>query len=132
MRIKLDERVAEHLAAIRKVAEELPAGKRNRILNRCNRLSMIYRREDFDVRTPEDMRMDIEGHYQTTKKIVAALISGRELSYKNMNEFHTVEWHTRICEAKDIIATRYPEYTFCSKWITGEKHPYKLYWIEVR
>ena len=129
MRMKIDKRVDEHIAAIRRIAEELPTGKKNRLLNRCDRLAMVCRRMD-DPRTPEEMNEDIKGHYQTTKKIIAALISGRSLSYKDMREFHTVEWHTRIDEARTIIAKRYPEYTFCSKWITGEKHPYKLYWLE--
>lgn len=132
MRLKIDKRADEHLAAIRRVAEELPTGKRNRILNRCDRLEMLYRRMEEDPRTSEDMQTEIVGHYQTTRKIIAALISGRSLSYKNMREFRTVEWHTRIHEAREIIAKRYPEYSFCSKWITEDKHPYKLYWLETK
>lgn len=131
MRLKIDKRVEEQIAAIREVARELPDGKKNRILNRCDRLVMLYRRAD-DPRTPEDMQTDIAEHYNTTKKIIAALLSGRALSYKDMREFRTVEWHTRISEAKTIIAKRYPEYNFMSKWETGERHPYKIYWLETK
>ena len=109
----------------------LPMGKRNQVINRVDRIRMIMRQaQPEDPRTPEQMNEDIKGHYNTTKRIVAALLSGRELSYKDMKEFNTVEWHTRICEAKTIIAKRYPEYTFCSRWATGDKHPYKIYWLE--
>ena len=123
--------VKEALTTIRRIAMNLPIGKRNQVLNRCDRIHILMRHtHPEDPRTPGQMSESIVEHYATTKRIVAALLAGRELSYKDMKEFKTVEWHTRICEAKAIIAKRYPEYTFLSRWATGDKHPYKIYWLE--
>lgn len=120
-----------YLNYIRTEAQNLPAGRRNQILNRCDRIAILFRRQyEQDKRTAAQEQTSIVEHYATTTRIVAALLAGRKLSYLNMREFKTAEWHTRIHEAKTIIARRYPEYIFCSRWETEGKHPYKLYWLE--
>jgi hypothetical protein len=120
-----------NLAAIREAAQLLPVGRRNQVLNRCDRISVLFRRQmELDTRTAAQEKDSIVEHYNTTSRIVAALISGRKLSYRDRAEFQTAEWHTRIHEAKTIIARRFPEYIFCTRWETDGKHPYKLYWIE--
>ena len=121
--------VFDALMTIRRTAMRMPVGKRNQVINRCDRIQMLMRRAELEP-TAEQMQDSVEEHYATTKRIVAALLAGRELSYKDMKEFRTVEWHSRICEAKTIITKRYPEYTFCSRWATGDRHPYKIYWVE--
>lgn len=120
-----------YLNYIRTEAQNLPAGRRNQILNRCDRIAILFRRQyEQDKRTAAQEQTSIVEHYATTSRIVAALIAGRKLSYRDMREFRTAEWHTRIHEAKAIIARRYPEYIFCSAWQTDGKHPYKVYWLE--
>lgn len=120
-----------YLNFIRTEAQNLPAGRRNQILNRCDRIAILFRRQyEQDKRTAAQEQTSIVEHYATTSRIVAALIAGRKLSYRDMREFRTAEWHTRIHEAKTIIARRYPEYIFCSAWQTDGKHPYKVYWLE--
>ena len=115
---------------IRSAAMYLPIGKRNQVINRVDRIQMVMRRAKVDTRTPEQMSDSIVDRHSTTKRIVEALIAGRELSYKDMKEFNTVEWHSRICDAKSMIEKRFPGYVFCSRWETSDKHPYKIYWLE--
>lgn len=122
--------VQEALTTIRRLAMSLPTGKRNQVYNRCDRIHILLRNAPTGEPSPERMQESIEDHYATTKRIVAALFAGRELSYKDMKEFNTVEWHTRIHEARTIIARNHPEYVFCSRWENDGKHPYKIYWLD--
>lgn len=113
--------INNHLAAIRQAAENLPIGKKNQVLNRCDRISVILKKEEQQAIIDRDA---------VHKQIVAALLTGRVLSYKNQGEFMTSQFHTAIVYARQIVEKRFPEYTFRSKWVTGEGHPYKIYWID--
>ena len=114
---------AEALAVLRKSAQSLPIGRRNQVLNRCDRIYLL-----LNGRTAKQAQSQILDHYSSTRKVVAALIAGRTLSYKDESEFDTSEFHTRICEARRIIARQYPQYTFRAEWAADGR--YKLYWLE--
>lgn len=112
--------INDHISAIRNAALNLPNGKKNQVLNRCDRISVILKKEQQAI-------IDRDAVH---KQIVAALLTGRVLSYKNQDEFMTSQFHTAIVYARQIVERRFPEYTFRSKWVTGEGHPYKIYWID--
>lgn len=110
--------INNHLAAIRSAAEQLPTGKKNQVLNRCDRISLLLKEEQKAI-------IDRDAVH---KQIVSALIAGRRLSYKNQNEFMTSQFHTAIVYARRILEKT--DYTLCSEWVTGDGHPYKIYWVE--
>lgn len=128
----------EALRALRASAASLPAGRRNQIMNRCDRIEVILRRcgapTDVDTRTPEEQRVQVAEQYNTAQRIVAALIAGRTLSQRNSTEFKTTAFHSRIADARRILSRSYPEYTLCSRYtsdaetIAGRK--FKIYWLE--
>ena len=119
----------EALAALRASAQSLPMGKRNQVINRCDRISIILRQYS-DAPLPSDESEAIKARYNTNKEILLAMIAGRELSYLDREEFKTTEWHTRVCEVKDMVERNYPQYVFCSRWASDGRHPYKIYWLE--
>ena len=128
---------SEALAVIRQAAAALPMGKRTQVLNRCNRIDLILRRHpsgEVDNRTDAEKVDQIVDNYNTARRIVAALLAGRTLSHRDSAEFKTTEFHTRICYARKILASQYPQYTLCSRYTdkeeTGAGRPFKIYWIE--
>lgn len=137
----------EALAVIRRAAAALPLGKRNQVLNRCNRIDLILRRvpagesglvgatspAEADNRTDAQKAGQIADNYNTAQRIIAALISGRVLSQRNSAEFKTIVWHSRMHDVRRILARQYPQYTLCSRFSderTAAGKPFKLYWIE--
>lgn len=120
----------EALNALRASAQSLPLGKRNQVLNRCDRISLILRKYS-DAPLPSEESEAIKDRSNTNKRILAAMIAGREVSYLDRQEFRTTEWHTRICEVKEMVEKATPQrYVFCSRWASDGKHPYKIYWLE--
>lgn len=129
-------RIKAQTERIRKIASTLPAGQRNTLLNACGLIDLNARRYDaapeIDNRTPAQQNDQIAEQYNTAQRIVAALLSGRTLSQRDSREFKTTAFHSRIADARRIIARQYPEATLCSRY-TGQTEagrPYKLYWIE--
>ena len=132
----MNTQATEALAVIREAAAALPLGKRNQVLNRCNRIDYLLRKlpaGEQDNRTDAQKVDAILDHYSTAQRIVAALIAGRILSYKDSKEFKTIEWHSRIHDARRILSRQYPQYVLCSRFTsdtTEAGRAYKLYWIE--
>lgn len=121
------------LAHIRTAVSGLPTALKHRILNRCDKLAVLYRRQlkdDDPAPTPAEQHEAIKGQHDASLAVVAALLSKRVLSYKNEGEFYTSQFHTTIVYARRKIEKLYPEYRFCSKWTSDGGHPYKLYWLE--
>ena len=127
----------EALRTIREAAAALPVGKRNQVLNRCDRIAIILRRTpESDTRTPAQQIDQIVEQHNTARRIVAALLSGRTLSQRDSREFKTTAFHSRIADARRILSRAYPEYTLCSRFTTDAEtiagRPFKLYWLEGR
>ncbi len=127
------------LAHIRNAVSGLPVALRHRILNRCDKLAVLYRRQqkaipEADDRTPAQQQADIAGQYDTTRRIVAALPAGRTLSLKNSAEFRTSQFHTHICKARRMLARQYPGLILRSRFTTEAEtaagRPFKIYWID--
>ena len=125
----------EALRTIREAAKALPSGKCNQVINRCNRIELILKRTpEADTRTPAQQVDQIVEQYNTAQRIVAALLSGRVLSQRDSKEFKTTAFHSRICDARRILARRYPEYILRSRYTDNMEtiagRPFKIYWLE--
>jgi hypothetical protein len=125
------------LAHIRTAVAGLPTDLRHRILNRCDKLSVLYRRQqksipEADDRTPRQQQEQVAGQYNTAQRIVAALLSGRTLSQRDSQEFKTTAFHSRIADARRILSRQ--GYTLRSRYTTDAEtiagRAFKLYWIE--
>ena len=125
------------LAHIRTAVSGLPTALRHRILNRCDKLSVLYRRQqqsipEADDRTPRQQQEQVAGQYNTAQRIVAALLSGRTLSQRDSQEFKTTAFHSRIADARRILSRQ--GYTLRSRYTTDAEtlagRAFKLYWID--
>ena len=125
------------LAHIRTAVSGLPVALRHRILNRCDKLSVLYRRQqaelpEADDRTPRQQQEQVAGQYNTAQRIVAALLSGRTLSQRDSQEFKTTAFHSRIADARRILSRQ--GYTLRSRYTTDAEtlagRAFKLYWID--
>ena len=125
------------LAHIRTAVAGLPTGLRHRILNRCDKLAVLYRRQqqaipEADNRTPRQQQEQVAGQYNTAQRIVAALLSGRTLSQRDSQEFKTTAFHSRIADARRILSRQ--GYTLRSRYTTDAEtlagRAFKLYWID--
>ena len=125
------------LAHIRTAVAGLPTALRHRILNRCDKLSVLYRRQqqsipEADTRTPAQQQEQVAGQYNTAQRIVAALLSGRTLSQRDSQEFKTTAFHSRIADARRILSRQ--GYTLRSRYTTDAEtlagRAFKLYWID--
>jgi len=132
-------RAEKEIAAIRRLAQALPKGQRHAVINRCDNLAVLYRRQsaalaEQDNRTPDQQRDQVAGQYNTAQQIVAALLAGRTLSQRNSAEFKTTAFHSRIADARRILARQYPDKVLRSRFTTDAEtiagRPFKVYWIE--
>lgn len=128
--INYPKRIAEQTERIRRIAETLPAGKRNTLLNACGTIELHTRRYEPTENYPTGQQQHdaIRDRANATRRIFAALLSKRTLSYRDAAEFHTSEFHTRIVDVRHLIEERHPEYTLKSSWAADGR--YKLYWLE--
>ena len=85
-----NKRTAEQTAIIRAIAETLPAGQKNRLINAANRLAMIARKNTPIDPSPEEEQDAIIDRYKSTKKIVNALLAGRRVSFYDEEEFDSI------------------------------------------
>lgn len=130
MKANYTKRITEQTDRIRRIAATLPLGQRHTLLNACGTIELHTRRQNY-LPTPSQQQEAIADRYNSTRAIVSALIAGRALSFRDAAEFHTSEFHTRICEVKDMVENATPKkYVFCSRWASDGKHPYKVYWLE--
>jgi len=121
---------------IRTAVAGLPTALRHRILNRCDKLAVLYRRmpaaPEQDNRTPAQQSEQVAGQYNTAQRIVAALLAGRTLSQRNSQEFKTTAFHSRIADARRILARQ--GYTLRSRYTTDAEtiagSPFKIYWLD--
>lgn len=129
-------RADTELNHIRAAVAGLPTALRHRILNRCDKLAVLYRRmpaaPEQDNRTPAQQSEQVAGQYNTAQRIVAALLAGRTLSQRNSQEFKTTAFHSRIADARRILARQ--GYTLRSRYTTDAEtlagRPFKIYWLD--
>jgi len=66
------------------------------------------------------------------RRLVAALMAGRVLSFKDGREFDQSEMHTAFTYVRKYWKEgRYPGYVLCDKWVVDANDiRYKEYWFE--
>lgn len=137
-RIKnFDRRADIELNHIRDAVRNLPTGLRHSILNRCDKLAVLYRKmpaaPESDNRTAEQQAEQVAGQYNTAQRILAALLAGRIVSQRNSAEFKTTAFHSRMADVRRIVARQYPGRTLCSRYtedhLTAAGRPFKIYWL---
>ena len=129
-------RADTELNHIRAAVAGLPTALRHRILNRCDKLAVLYRRmpasPEQDNRTPAQQSEQVAEQYNTAQRIVAALLAGRIVSQRDSREFKTTAFHSRIADARRILArqghTLRSRYTTDAETIAGR--PFKIYWLD--
>ena len=124
-------RIAEQTDRIRRIAATLPPSQRHTLINAAEAIELHSRKAASNT-PPTNMELhdEIGDRYNTARRIVAALLDGETLSYLDAARFHTAEFHTRIVDAREIVARHYPGYTFRSEWRRGKNCNYKIYWLE--
>ena len=144
--IKIDKRIAEEVAGLRKLAAFLPDGKARALLNKCNKLESYGRkaqaimdapvgslfpkptRANYDARDDED----IANTYAQRKKMWEALLAGRRISIQDADKFgHTRAFASRISEIRSEIRDQNKPYVLCDEWVfpDGGRSKYKRYWL---
>lgn len=131
--IKIEKRIAEELAGIRKMAAFLPPGKANALLNKCGKIDKYARKAQAMVDAPtgslfptpaqvpaySSTTEDIIARWNAKKEVLKALMAGRAISLENSQEFRTSQMHTIMCKIRREIREKGMPYTLCSR----EKRP---------
>lgn len=64
----------------------------------------------------------IADRYIAKKAIMAAMISGREISFLDSEEFGVSQMHTQICNIRQDIRNKNLPYRMTDRWITFGKY----------
>jgi hypothetical protein len=113
-------------AELRGIQEELrnaPSGTRNRVSNRCRKITLIFKRIS--------KVMNEQQKYIARHAIYEALTGGRKLSQMDCREFEVEDMRTPVSHMKE----RFTEagYVLNSQWIkTPKGRRIKEYWLEKR
>lgn len=113
-------------AELRGIQEELrnaPSGTRNKVSNRCRKVTLIFKRIS--------KVMNEQQKYIARHAIYEALTGGRKLSQMDCREFEVEDMRTPVSHMKE----RFTEagYVLNSQWIkTPKGRRIKEYWLEKR
>lgn len=142
--LKIEKRIQEELDGIRKIAELLPPGKRNAVLNKCSAISGYARKAQAMVDAPVgclfprethagdiNTNEDIAARYNAKKAIFEAMTRGRKVSLENEAEFRTREMHTQICVIRKEIEAKNLPWILCDEEVRPDpaRRGYKRYWL---
>ena len=135
-----DKRADEHLAIIRTIALSLPLGQRLRIQNHCDRLAVLYRKQqrhleslpETDDRTDAQVAGQIAAERSTAERIVADILAGRVVSQRDSDYYKTTAFHSRIADARRLLFSRgyVLRSLFTTDAVTPAGRPFKIYWID--
>ena len=143
--IKIEKRITEELEGLRKLAQFLPSGKANALLNKCARIGKYAakaqamvdapvgslfpapHRENYDARDNED----IGNTYKQRKRMWSMLLAGKTISIEQADQIGTRAFASRMSEIRSEIRDKKMPYILCDKWEYpgGGRSKYKKYWI---
>lgn len=115
---KYERMLRQELQAIRLAVRTAPSGTRNRVSNRCSKLTLIFKK-----------MMNEQQKYIARRAIYEALTNGRKLSQMDCREFEVEDMRTPVSHMKE----RFTEagYVLNSQWIkTPKGRRIKEYWLE--
>lgn len=142
--IKLDKRISEELEGIKKLAQFLPPGKANALLNKCAKIGSYARKGQALIDAPVgclfpqethagtiDTNEDIAARYNAKKAVFEAMCRGRRVSLENEDEFRTREMHTTICYIRKDIKRKNLPWILCDQEIRPDpsRRGYKQWWL---
>ena len=108
----------QELQAIRLAVRTAPSGTRNRVSNRCSRLTLIFKK-----------MMNEQQKYIARRAIYEALTNGRKLSQMDCREFEVEDMRTPVSHMKQQFADN--GFVLNSQWIkTPKGRRIKEYWLE--
>lgn len=112
------EQILHELQQLRRAAGAAPTGLRNKIQNRCSRITILIKKE-----------MNEKQKYIARAAIYEAMTNGRKLSQMDCREFEVEDMRTPISHMKDRFHSN--GYRVESQWIkTPKGRRIKEYWLE--
>ena len=145
--MKITKRIDEQLRDIRALVRELPAGKRNSVLNKCDKIAVIATKVESLVRGRIEEQQgdlfaeqhagnietnsDIIAHYNAKQAVFEAMCRGRRVSLEDEDEFRTREMHTTICYIRKDIERKGLPWILCDREIRPDpsRRGYKQWWL---
>lgn len=117
---KYERMIRTEIQGIRQAVREAPAGTRNRIHNRCSRLTLILKK-----------MMNEQQKYIARQAIFEAMTNGRKLSQMDCREFEVEDMRTPMSHMRERFAEA--GFVLNSQWIkTPKGRRIKEYWLERR
>ena len=123
MTTRLDTMLRAELNGIKEQIRTAPSGTRNKIDNRCRKITFIFKKME--------KIMNAQQKYIARQAIFEAMTGGRKLSQMDCREFEVEDMRTPMSHMKD----RFEEagFTLNSQWIqTPKGRRIKEYWLERR
>lgn len=115
---KFERMIRQELQGIRLAVRTAPSGTRNRVSNRCSRLTLIFKK-----------MMNEQQKHIARRAIYDALTNGRRLSQMDCREFEVEDMRTPVSHMRQQLAD--DGYILNSQWIkTPKGRRIKEYWLE--
>ena len=123
MMTKYDRMIRAELRGIQDLLRTAPAGVKNKVSNRCNRISLIFKKID--------KIMNEQQKYIARQAIFEAMTGGRKLSQMDCREFEIEDMRTPMSHMRGKFEEA--GFTLNSQWIqTPKGRRIKEYWLERR
>lgn len=121
MKGKYDRMLRQEIQAINEIAKAAPPGARNKVSNRCNKISLIFKKILKE--------MDAKDKYIARQAIFDAMVNGRKLSQMDCREFEVEDMRTPMSHMRQRFEQA--GYILCDRWIrTPKGRRIKEYWLE--
>jgi hypothetical protein len=120
---KYERMIRQELRGIQEAVRTAPSGTRNKVSNRCSKVSLIVKKL-YKI-------MDAQQKYIARQAIFEAMTGGRKLSQMDCQEFEIEDMRTPMSHMKDRFLSA--GYELNSQWIqTPKGRRIKEYWLERR
>ena len=120
---KFERMLRAELQGIHEALRSAPSGTRNKVSNRCSRISLIFKKMN--------KVMNEQQKYIARQAIFEAMTGGRKLSQMDCREFEVEDMRTPMSHMRDRFEAA--GFTLNSQWIqTPKGRRIKEYWLERR
>lgn len=128
-----DENIRKLLGEITGIAQTLPMGKRNQIINRCGQISMQMKKSSrrLTILSPAELEEAQEKAQESAKAaIFNAMMNGRKVSQLDCREFRVEDMRTPVSRLRYQIFKDSLPYEIADRWIkTPGGRRIKEYWL---
>ena len=123
MMTKYERMLRAELNGIKEQIRTAPSGTRNKIDNRCRKITLIFKKME--------KIMNAQQKYIARQAIFEAMTGGRKLSQMDCREFEVEDMRTPMSHMRDRFEAA--GFTLNSQWIqTPKGRRIKEYWLERR